>query len=153
MDLLGQLSRFATPLATLLSHALTPARTVPLLPRPAEPCVLASVQVQRRLREPELKDLAAAYDAGASHRELAAQFGIHRQTVASHLARAGITVRAASKCLSEQDMDVAVGLYRSGRSLAEVASRFGVSPRVFRRIVISAGVAIRPKGRRPGRER
>ncbi len=48
-------------------------------------------QAQRRLSPTELETLIAEYEAGARVCELARVYGIHRTTVARHVARAGKT--------------------------------------------------------------
>ena len=45
---------------------------------------------QRRLSPTDLDDLLDAYRAGATINQLAAEFGIHRATVATHLDRQGV---------------------------------------------------------------
>ena len=110
----------------------------------------SSIQIQRRLREPEVSRLVAAYRTGDSHRDLAAEFGIHRRTVAAHLLRAEVPVRPVAKLLDDQTVSEVATLYAGGQTLAQLADQLGVSSRVVRKALDSANVAIRPKGRRPG---
>jgi DNA-binding MarR family transcriptional regulator len=50
---------------------------------------------QRRLSPTNIDGLIAAYRAGATISRLAAEFGIHRTTVAGHLDRRGVPVTAS----------------------------------------------------------
>jgi AraC-like DNA-binding protein len=98
---------------------------------------LAAVEVERlvddyRRRKPPLE-------------ELAAEFGVHRQTAARHLDQAGVGLRR--KVLSEAQIAEAVQLYREGWSLAKIGSHLGVNPVSVSYRLKQAGVKLRP---RPG---
>lgn len=105
--------------------------------------------VQRRLRPHEVAELVAAYVAGATTRELADRFGIHRDTVSTHLDRAGVPIR--TRCgLSPGDVDEAARLYQEGWSGARLAKKFGVSDHTIRATLRNVGVRIRPRRGAPG---
>jgi DNA-binding CsgD family transcriptional regulator len=93
-------------------------------------------------------ELAAAYESGATTRELAARFSIHRNTVATHLERVGVQTRARRR-LSPSEVDLAAQLYEEGWSAARLAKKLGVSDHTIRAALRKTGVRIRP---RPGAE-
>jgi transposase-like protein len=105
--------------------------------------------IHRRLQPQELADLAAAYEAGATTHELAARFGIHRNTVSAHLERADVTTRTR-RGLSPDDVDEAARLYHEGWSGARLAKKFGVSDHTIRATLRNVGVRIRPRRGGPG---
>jgi hypothetical protein len=93
MARLGQLlSNFPDPLKRVLA-----AQTgqVDLQDRPVpEPGTVTKLQhPNHRLSAAELADIALAYEAGASVKALARQFGLHSQTVRAQLERAGFELR------------------------------------------------------------
>jgi lambda repressor-like predicted transcriptional regulator len=95
----------------------------------------------RRLSEPQLTELVAGYEAGASVYDLAERFKIHRQTVSQHLHRLGVTMR--NQGLDEQQVDHAAVLYQQGWSLARIAKRHHVEPGTVRLALLSQGVRMR----------
>jgi hypothetical protein len=66
-------------------------------------------QAQRRLAPAELEALIAGYEAGGRVGELANVYGLHRTTVAGHVARAGKT----RPVMTEAQIDEAVLVYRA----------------------------------------
>jgi hypothetical protein len=101
-------------------------------------------QGQRRLSSAELKGLLAEYDAGARVGELAKVYGLHRTTVAGHVARAGKT----RPVMTEAQIDEAVRLYGDGSTLHDVGQRLGAADQTIRRVLVERAVTIRPGGRR-----
>jgi transposase len=91
----------------------------------------------------------AAYEAGKSIKELAAEFGINRNTVTAHLRRANIPLRQPGLGAA-QTAEVA-DLYQAGWSSGRLAQRFDVSADTVVRALRQSGVSIRPRrgGRRP----
>jgi len=94
----------------------------------------------------------AGYEAGETTKELAAEYGIHRVTVSSHLRWAGIPLRRSG--LNAAQIAEAADLYRAGYSSERIAERFGVNADTVIRALRRAGVAIRrrrggPRSKRP----
>lgn len=95
-----------------------PNLTVPIRPRQAKP------GRAKQLRDGEVQELVAAYQAGATLRAVGKGFGISRQTASLILERQGVEMRRRG--LSHEQVDDAVQLYRSGWSLARIGERMGV---------------------------
>jgi predicted DNA-binding protein YlxM (UPF0122 family) len=125
---------------------------VATLPDPSAPVAervpRVTQRTARQLKEPEVQELVAAYEAGATLRQLAERFRITKQTVSNRLKREGITPRWRK--LTEADVDEAVRLYGQGLSLARVGDRLGVTDDAVRFQLIKRGVKMRD---RHGRER
>jgi len=103
------------------------------------------VKENRKLAAFEVAELVAAYEAGASQRGLARRFGLHEQTVRTHLRRQGLTLRPV-RVLEGVLADEAVRLYVNEQlSLVKVGRRLGVSPDAVRRLLRQRGVPRRPK--------
>jgi hypothetical protein len=90
----------------------------------------------------------AAYRAGATIRELGAQFGVWRGTVGRNLKARDINTRAPK--LGQDGIQEAARLYRTGWTLIEIAEHYGVGYNTMRVRLISAGMVMRPKGRKSG---
>jgi transposase-like protein len=102
---------------------------------------------QRRLTPSEAENLVTTYQERAiTIEDLAAHFGIHRQTAARHLELAGITIRR--KILDETQVAEAIRLYATGWSLARIGHRLGVASTTVNYRLRQAGVELRS---RPGR--
>jgi DNA-binding transcriptional regulator LsrR (DeoR family) len=95
------------------------------------------------LKLAQLKSLVAGYQAGRTMKELAAEFGIDRRTVSTHLRRAGVRSRRGGLD-QEQAVDVA-RLYEAGWSSGRLAERYSVSSDNVLRTLRAAGVKIRPR--------
>jgi lambda repressor-like predicted transcriptional regulator len=123
-------------------------RTLLDLPQAGRPTrsVRPPKQAQKRLDTEGVTELVAAYKAGGGVKDLAARFGIHRDTVHNVLDREGVLRRRG---LQPEGLSVAVCLYEDGWSLARLAVEFDVSPSTVNRALREAGVAVR----RPGRQR
>ena len=81
---------------------------------------------KRRFFEPaELEALEREYLAGATLKELAVRFGVHKHTVSAILKRRGVQVRYRS--LEPEQIDQAKDLYASGLSTAQVGSQLSCS--------------------------
>jgi DNA-directed RNA polymerase specialized sigma24 family protein len=85
----------------------------------------------------------AGYEAGRTVKELAASFGIDRNTVSRRLRQAGITMRRRG--LTNDQAAEAVCLYEAGWSSGRLAETFGVSADNVLRALRRADVAIRPR--------
>jgi hypothetical protein len=106
----------------------------------------AEYRTAQRLGEAEVEELVAAYRSGATVRQLAGQFGIHRVTVGRHLAARGIDTHPPA--LHPDDIPAAADLYRAGWSLARIAEKFDTTDDSVRRRLLEVGVRMRdPQGR------
>jgi DNA-binding NarL/FixJ family response regulator len=79
--------------------------------------------------------------AGATISELAAQYGVHRTTVAAHLDRNAVPRR--QRGLTPDQAREAARLYRTGLSLARIAERHHVDPHTVRTALLRHGVPMR----------
>ncbi|MCA1676100.1 MAG: helix-turn-helix domain-containing protein [Actinobacteria bacterium] len=82
------------------------------------------VKENRKLSPAEVAELVAAYEAGASQRELARRFGLHEQTVRAHLRRHGVKIRPQRKLTEEQEGEVVRLYVEETWTFAELAERF-----------------------------
>ncbi|WP_437770358.1 hypothetical protein [Arthrobacter sp. KNU40] len=85
--------------------------------------------------------LADDYQAGIRVKELAAKYGISRETVSKHLRRRAITPRKVG--LDAQQIKEAVRLYEQGDSLATIGTRMGVTAHTVRSRLLEVGVRMR----------
>jgi hypothetical protein len=100
-------------------------------------------QVQRRLNIDEVDDLVRRYRAGAKVGELAANFGVHRDTVSEILDRQGVARR--QKGLAPELLSELIALYRSGSSLATIGAKMSVAPGTVALVLRKAGTPLRPR--------
>jgi hypothetical protein len=98
-------------------------------------------QHQRRLTAPEIQKLKLAYKSGATLRDLAKEFQIHRTTAAEVLERAGIARRGNGP--SDSEVREAIRLYGEGKSTAVIGVSLGFSADTIRQHLLRAGVRIR----------
>jgi transposase-like protein len=94
-------------------------------------------------------ELVAAYTAGGRVKQLAAQFGIHRDTVHNILKRQG-ALRPPG--IEPGELPEVVRLYGEGWSMARLAAEFDVSPSTVNRALRKAGAPIRRPGPLRGSE-
>jgi len=87
----------------------------------------------RRVPRPEIDRLVTAYRTGQPLADLAAQFGIHRRTVASHLEARGVPRRINRPKMTPADIHDAARRHHAGESLAAIARSLGVDPSTVRR--------------------
>jgi DNA-directed RNA polymerase specialized sigma24 family protein len=115
------------------------------LPDPGTPAVerepRAVPGIARRLKDAEVDELVAAYEAGATVYQLADRFRINRRTVSKIIKRRGVETRWQR--LTEADVDEAEHLYAQGWSLARVGERLGVSDDTVRLRLLKRGVQMR----------
>jgi transposase len=104
-----------------------------------------SLQVHHRLETQQTLEVIAAYVAGASIRELAAQFKINRATVLDHLRRHEVPRRPQLRKLSDKQIAEAAELYRDGWSLLRLGKHYGVDDETVRRALRRVGVLMRPR--------
>jgi hypothetical protein len=76
-------------------------------------------------------------------KELAAEFGVNRLTVFTHVRRAGVRTRRGG--LDEEQAVEATRLYEAGWSSGKLAERFNVSADNVLEALRDAGVTIRPR--------
>lgn len=95
--------------------------------------------------------MIAAYQAGMTMKQLAAVFGIHRNTVSEHLRQRGVRIRMQG--LSDKDIPEAARLYEAGWSSLMLGEKFGVTPDTILVALRRAGVQIRPGQGSPGSNR
>jgi lambda repressor-like predicted transcriptional regulator len=79
--------------------------------------------------------------------KLAAEFGVHRDTVHNILERQGVL---RPRGLQSDELLEAIGLYEDGWSLARLAVEFNVSSSTVNRALRQAGVQVRRPGRQSG---
>ncbi len=95
----------------------------------------------RRLTAAETDELITRYREHIPVKELAAAYGITRQTVSEILRRRG--VERHQRGLSPADVTEAVRLYQEGWSLARLGRKFWVDDMTVRRYLLLAGVVMR----------
>jgi DNA-binding IclR family transcriptional regulator len=94
----------------------------------------------------EISKLIKEYELGASVKELAQRFGIHRTTVTKQLQQHGVELRRAG--LTSDDVTTASVLYADGWSLAKLGRKFDVDATTVWRALRISGVTMRtPAGR------
>lgn len=104
---------------------------------------------QTLLRVEQVDELVARYREGATLVELAAVFGIHRRTVAEHLARREVPIRRGG--IDPSRFHEVADLYDSGLTLIEVGVKVGTGPDAVRHALVQHGVSIRAGGGRHSR--
>lgn len=100
-----------------------------------------SRQRQRRLRQSEVEEVVAAYQAGTTLKELAASHHVHRLTISAVLERSGIERRYRK--LTNDDLDRVRNLYEQGTSMAAIAKQFEVNPSTIWHHLRRLGVTMR----------
>ena len=100
---------------------------------------------QRRLSPTDIDDLIAAYQVGATISQLAAEFDVHRTTVAAHLDRLGVPRHHEQAVWNDETLKDAAELSASGLSLADVADRFRIDAQTVANRFRRAGVPVWPR--------
>jgi DNA-directed RNA polymerase specialized sigma24 family protein len=94
----------------------------------------------------EISKLIKEYGQGASVKELAQRFGIHRTTVTKQLQQHGVELCRAG--LTSDDVTTVSVLYADGWSLAKLGRKFDVDATTVWRALRISGVTMRtPAGR------
>lgn len=91
--------------------------------------------------------MEARYADGATVRELAQEFGCHKQTVAQHLRARGVEL--GYRIAQPEDVEQFIQLYASGLSLVKVAERTGFSEKTVMNRLREEGVQLRDVHGRP----
>jgi hypothetical protein len=98
-------------------------------------------QFQHRLDPAEVNRLRRAYKSGATLKDLARDFQIHRTTAAELLERARTPRRG--KGPSDSEVQRAIQLYGDGNSTAVIGRSLGFSAETIRQRLIGSGVQTR----------
>jgi len=98
-------------------------------------------QLQHRLSDSEIEQLAWLYGDGSTINELAGQFRIHRNTVMGLLEKSGVSRRG--KGPSDSELALAIELYEQGHSTAAIGAILGFSGETIRQRLRTAGTQIR----------
>jgi transposase len=93
-----------------------------------------------------MAELIAAYQGGAGVKELAARFGVHRETVSAIIRRSG--VQRNQRGLTATQISQASCLYAGGWSLARLGDEYGVDGTTVWRALTAAGVPMRSPNER-----
>ncbi|MGQ0775084.1 MAG: hypothetical protein ACT4NY_11815 [Pseudonocardiales bacterium] len=110
--------------------------------------VRLQIKENRKLSPAEVVELVDAYEAGASQADLTRRFGLHEQTVRSHLRRQGVKLRPLRALPEEQEVEVVRLYVEETWSLAELAGRFKVCQTAIRNVLVRRGVERRAQTRR-----
>lgn len=137
MVLTGQSSNWKAQVRALAAQLELPVRP----PRRERDETVRKRQVQRRLSEIEAAELVAAYVDGASMRELARRFSVHRTTVASLLSRAGVDPR--QRGIPPEQLAEAIRRYEQGWSLQRLAECYDCDDETVRQTLKRNGVLLR----------
>ena len=114
------------------------------------PVAMAALQRQRWLTSAEVDDLVERYAQGdVNVRQLAALFGINRETAMLHLRRRGVPSRATVRRLDDDLVGEAAARYVAGEAMASLCQDLGIAASTLRRELTKAGIPLR----RPGRPR
>ncbi|WP_374194448.1 hypothetical protein [Amycolatopsis sp. MtRt-6] len=116
---------------------------------PPTPRHSASTNSNRRfsLDDDQTQQLIAAYQAGSTVYQLAAQFGIERRTVSTILHRRQVPMRRRG--LTDDQVEDADRLYQQGWSLARIGDRMDVTADTVRKRLLERGVTMRDTQGRP----
>ncbi|MFJ8489457.1 hypothetical protein ACIRBZ_13980 [Streptomyces sp. NPDC094038] len=147
MRLADSLSNPSAPLLRLIKtlERRGEGTSVQATPITADPVVVVEIKENRKLSPDELVELAKAYEQGATVNALSRRFGVHRQTVNSHLARAGAAKRSQVK-MTPSRIAKAKKLYEQGWSTRRIGREFSVNASSVGRALRHAGVKLRPRG-------
>lgn len=110
--------------------------------------VTKPVESRTRLNAQNRAELLDAYAAGASVKELAERFTVHRATVRELARRAGPAPRNGPERPNVVRAEAA-RLYAGGLTFLDAGRQLGVSNDTVRAAVVACGGTIRTKGRRP----
>lgn len=100
-------------------------------------------QPQRRLTTTEFQLVVETYLAGSSMSQLAAEFHVHRTTIAACLRKHGVPKHRQG--IPPSEIEAAATYYRDGWSLARLADHYGCSGMTVREALTGHGVNIRPR--------
>jgi transposase-like protein len=107
----------------------------------------ANLQRQRRLTRAEVDNLVDLYATGINVRQLAAAFGINRDTALRHLQRRDVPSRASVRKLTDDLLATATRRYLAGDPTAKLCGDLGINPTTLRRELTKTGIQLRRRGR------
>ncbi|MEU9407547.1 helix-turn-helix domain-containing protein [Streptomyces sp. NPDC048281] len=144
MRLADSLSNPSAPLLRLIKALERRGETVRALGESAvaRPAVATEIKENRKLSPREVTELVVAYQQGATVSALSRRFGMHRQTVNHHLARAGVAIRSQVK-MTPSRVAKAKELYEQGWSAREIGRALDVCASTVSKKLKRTGVKIR----------
>ena len=107
----------------------------------------ATLQRQRRMTRSQVDNLVDLYATGINARQLAAAFGINRDTALRHLQRRGVPSRATVRKLTDELLATATRRYLAGEPMTSLSDDLGINPTTLRRELSRTGIQLRPPGR------
>lgn len=132
--LTGASSKLSAKVRRLAADLGTPHRR-----RQAQP--IRQRQVQRRLTAEQIEQLVTEYQAGASMKELATRWSMHRTSVAARLRQAGVELRRQG--IPADQLAEAVRMYIDGSSCQRLAELYECDDETVRQALKRAGVRMR----------
>lgn len=144
MRLADSLSNPSAPLLRLIKTLERRGEEVRVQGEPvvADPAVVTEIKENRKLSPDEVAELVAAYQQGAAVTALSQRFGVHRQTVDQHLARAGVAKRSQVK-MTPSRVARAKELYEQGWSARQIGVELDVCASTVSNKLKRAGVQMR----------
>lgn len=140
MRLRRSLSNPPTGFNTLSRKANLPDRTADK--SPVEASTRQGSRQLRKLTPHEVESLITEYQDGATARDLAAKYGIHRITVTRHIQRSGHRTRSVRSFEADQ-LQQLIADYRAGNSTNALGRKYGVAGSTVARNLRRAGVKFR----------
>ena len=113
-------------------------RSVPE-PRP----VYQAHKLSQRLSDETVADILAAYQAGATTREVGHRFRVAHSSINKLVRQHGVTARRRSP--SPEEVEQAVSLYEAGLSTRVIAEHLGFGASTIFRALSKAGITIQPR--------
>ncbi len=107
----------------------------------------ANLQRQRRLTRSEVDNLVDLYATGINVRQLAAAFGINRDTALRHLQRRDVPSRASIRKLTDELLASATWRYLAGEPMTKLCDDLGINPTTLRQELTKTGIQLRRPGR------
>ncbi len=100
-------------------------------------------KLSQRLPDETVAAMLAAYQAGATTREVGERFGLAHSTINKLLRRHGVMARRRSPSAGE--VWRAIELYEAGLSTRVIAGHLGFGASTVTRALVRAGVTMRPR--------
>ena len=140
-DTLVVLWRQLSNATSQVKRALAAYRKLDLSEARPTPAYRPARRTVHRLTTSEIEAAAAAYQAGATLREIGMKLGVDRTTVGRNLRVHGIQLRR--RPISPEDVQHAALLYNQGLSIARIAEKLGYHGTTIHLRLKAAGVAMR----------
>ena len=107
--------------------------------------------MQRHLQPDELETIKTMYLRGEQPEKIAAQHGVHKNTVYDALGRLGVPLRKKRRdYLSDSEKMQISQMYTSGKSFQQIAQQLKLSWRTVNKYAKKVGVQARPAGFQTG---